>query len=158
MKNKEQIRAFRVFAIKEGTVIDHIPAKQALKIIQFLKLYNNEKIVTAGFNFPSKTLKLKDIIKIEGRELTEEEANQVAILAPTATINIIKNFDLVKKFPVMIPAQVEKIVICPNPKCITNNENMETIFYTKARGAKVDLQCRYCEKTFSQDDIKQYRV
>lgn len=158
MKNKEQIRAFRVFAIKEGTVIDHIPAKQALKIIQFLKLYNNERIVTAGFNFPSKTLKLKDIIKIEGRELTEEEANQVAILAPTATINIIKNFDLVKKFPVMIPAQVKKIVICPNPKCITNNENMETVFYTRAQGAKVDLQCRYCEKTFSQDDIKQYRV
>lgn len=158
MKNKEQIRAFRVFAIKEGTVIDHIPAKQALKIIQFLKLYNNERIVTTGFNFPSKTLKLKDIIKIEGRELTEEEANQVAILAPTATINIIKNFDLVKKFPVMIPAQVKKIVICPNPKCITNNENMETVFYTRAHGAKVDLQCRYCEKTFSQDDIKQYRV
>lgn len=158
MKNKEQLRAFKVFAIKEGTVIDHIPARQALKIIQFLKLHANEKIVSAGFNFPSKTLKLKDIIKIEGRELTEEEANQVAILAPTATINIIRNFELTKKFRVTIPDQVKKIVICPNPKCITNNENMETTFYAKAQGAKVNLQCRYCEKTFSQDDIKQYRV
>lgn len=158
MKNEKQQRAFKVFAIKEGTVIDHIPAKQALKIIQLLKLYTNDKIVTAGFNFPSKTLKFKDIIKVEGQELTESEANRVAIIAPTSTINIIRNFNLVKKFKVTIPSQVEKIVVCPNPKCITNNESMETIFYTKHIGQQVKLQCRYCEKTFLQEDIREYRT
>ncbi len=157
MKNEKEIRAFKVFAIKKGTVIDHIPAGQALKIIQVLKLFNNEKIVTTGQNFPSKTLGKKDIIKVEDRELTPEEANRVAILAPTATINIIRNFELAKKFHVTIPDMVEKLIICPNPKCITNNELMSTIFYTKNNNTEVKLQCRYCEKTFSQNDI-QYRV
>lgn len=158
MKNKEQSRAFKVFAIEEGTVIDHIPAGQALKIIQILKLHNNEKIVTTGLNFPSKTLKFKDIIKVESRELTASEANKVAILAPTATINIIRNFELVKKFPVNIPSRVEKIIICPNPKCITNHERMETIFYTKQYSTDTKLQCHYCEKIFVQNDIKEYSV
>ncbi|EKD43798.1 MAG: Aspartate carbamoyltransferase regulatory chain [uncultured bacterium] len=158
MKNDKQIRAFKVFAIKEGTVIDHIPAGQALKIIRILKLQNNEKIVTMGMNFPSKTLKKKDIIKIEERELTPEEANKVAILAPMATINIIRNFELAKKFKVEMPAQVEKIIVCPNPKCITNNEEMRTIFYTQENNNEVTLQCRYCEKSFLQEEIIEYQV
>ena len=79
MKNKEQIRAFKVFAIKEGTVIDHIPAGQGLKIIQILKLYSSEKIVTAGLNFPSKTLKKKDIMDFAGawKNISDEEAEKM---------------------------------------------------------------------------------
>lgn len=158
MKNEKQLRAFKVFAIEEGTVIDHIQSGQALKIINILKLDSSGKIVSAGFNFPSKTLKLKDIIKIEGRELNENEANKLALLAPTATINIIRDFNLIKKFKVTIPPQIEKIVICPNPKCITNHESMETIFHTKHNNSQIKLQCRYCEKTFLQSDIREYRT
>ena len=158
MKNEKQVRAFKVFAIEKGTVIDHIPAGHGLKIIQILKLYNNEKIVTTGLNFPSKTLKKKDIIKVEDRELTPDEANKVAILAPTATINIIRNFELVKKFKVEMPSQVDKIIVCPNPKCITNNENMETVFYTQINKDAVSLNCRYCEKTFLQEEIIEYQA
>lgn len=158
MKSEKQLRAFKVFAIKDGTVIDHIPAGQGLKIIQILKLQNNEKIVTAGFNFPSRAIKLKDIIKVESRELTPDEASKVAILAPTASFNIIKNFELVKKFQASIPEKIEKLIVCPNPKCITNNENMDTTFFAKVDGHKLKLQCRFCEKTFTQDDIKEYRA
>lgn len=158
MKNEKQLRAFKVFAIKEGTVIDHIPAGQALKIINVLKLNNSEKIVSAGFNFPSKTLKLKDIIKIEGRELNENEANKLALLAPTATVNIISDFNLTKKFKVAIPDKIEKIIVCPNPKCITNHENMDTTFHTKNSDKQIKLQCHYCEKAFLQSDIREYRT
>lgn len=157
-KNVKDLRAFKVFAIKNGTVIDHIKAKQALKIIQILKLYANDKIVSVGLNFPSKTQKFKDIIKVEERELTPEEANRVAILAPQATINIIRNFEVTKKFKVQIPEQVEKIIICPNPKCITNNEPMNTIFTAEVHKDEVKLRCKYCEKTFDQSEILGYNV
>jgi aspartate carbamoyltransferase regulatory subunit len=155
---KKDIRAFKVFTIKQGTVIDHINAGQALKIISILKLNSNDNIVTVGLNFPSKALKYKDLIKVEGRELNPDEANRVAILAPQATINIIRNFEVVKKFKVQIPEQVEKLITCPNPKCITNNEAMKTIFYVSASGQQVKLKCRYCEKTFDQSEIKSYNV
>lgn len=158
MKENKDLRAFKVFAIKNGTVIDHIKAGQALKIIQILKLYANDKIVSVGLNFPSKTQKFKDIIKVEERELTAEEANRVAILAPQSTINIIRDFDVVKKFKVQIPEQVEKIVICPNPKCITNNEPMRTIFNVEVHKNDAKLRCKYCEKTFDQEEIKGYNV
>ncbi len=158
MKNEKQLRTFKVFAIKEGTVIDHIPAGQALKIIQILKLYSHDHIVTTGLNFPSKTLGKKDIVKVENRELTQDEANKLAILAPTATINIIRNFELAKKFLVEIPKQLSKVIFCPNPKCITNHENMHTLFYTKKEKVGLKLQCHYCEKIFSQNDIKEYCV
>ena len=156
-KNKD-LRAFKVFAIKNGTVIDHIKAGQALKIIKILKLYANDKIVTVGLNFPSKTLKFKDIIKVEERELNPDEANRVAILAPQASINIIKNFEVTKKFKVQIPDQVEKIIVCPNPKCITNNEPMKTVFSVTVNKDQTKLRCKYCEKTFDQEEIKGYNV
>ena len=155
---KKDLRAFKVFTIKNGTVIDHIKAGQALKIIKILKLYENDKIVTVGLNFPSKTSKFKDLIKVEERELNPDEANRVAILAPQATINIIRNFEIVKKFKVQIPDQVEKIIICPNPKCITNNEPMKTVFSVTVNKDQTKLRCKYCEKTFDQEEIKGYNV
>lgn len=155
---KKDLRAFKVFAIKNGTVIDHIKAGQALKIIKILKLYANDKIVTVGLNFPSKTSKFKDLIKVEDRELNPDEANRVAILAPKATINIIRDFEIVKKFKVQIPDQVERIIICPNPKCITNNEPMKTVFSVTVNKDQTKLRCKYCEKTFDQEEIKGYNV
>ncbi len=160
-KKKElakDLRAYKVFAIKEGTVIDHIKAGKALKIIKLLKLDSNNKIVTLGLNFPSKTLKKKDIIKVEKKELTPEEANKVAILAPQATINIIRDFKVVKKFKVKIPTVVEKLLVCPNPKCITNNENMKTVFKTTVNKNIVKVRCEYCEKIFDQNEIKGYNI
>lgn len=154
----KDIRAYKVFAIKEGTVIDHIKAGKALQIIELLKLDSNNKIVTLGMNFPSKALKKKDIIKVEQKELTPEEANKVAILAPQATINIIQDFKVVKKFKVRIPTLVEKLLICPNPKCITNNENMITRFKTNVNKNSVKVHCEYCEKIFDQNEIKNYNI
>lgn len=154
----KDLRAYKVFAIKEGTVIDHIKAGKALKIIELLKLDSNNKIVTLGMNFPSKTQKKKDVIKVEKKELTPEEANKVAILAPQATINIIRDFKVVKKFKVKIPTVVEKLLVCPNPKCITNNENMKTCFKTTVNKNMVKVRCEYCEKIFDQNEIKGYNI
>ncbi|MFA6427141.1 MAG: aspartate carbamoyltransferase regulatory subunit [Candidatus Magasanikbacteria bacterium] len=157
MDRQKDIRAFKVFTIENGTVIDHIDAGQAIRIIQVLNLPAGQKIVTAGLNFPSSKMGFKDIIKVEHRELTQEEANKVAIFAPHATINIIQNFEITKKFKITIPPVIQSLVVCPNPKCITNNEPMESIFYVKENDTGLEFHCKYCEKVFGRDDVREYK-
>ncbi|MFH1790221.1 MAG: aspartate carbamoyltransferase regulatory subunit [bacterium] len=159
MKQKppKGLRAFRVFAIKEGTVIDHIQAGSALKIIQLLNLSADNKIVSVGMNFSSKGLKYKDIIKVEKRELTPTEINKVAIFAPQATINIIRNYKVAKKFKVEMPKLIEHVIVCPNPKCITNNDETDTVFKVLSKNGQLKMQCYYCEKIFKQDEIREYK-
>jgi len=150
-------KTLSVAAIENGTVIDHIDAQYALTIIRLLNLPGGKKLVTVGLNLPSQNMGRKDIIKVEGREITEKEANKIAILSPTATINIIKNYVVEKKFPVALPETIEYVVICPNRMCITNNERMmDTKFHVSHNGEEVRLKCHYCEKGFSQTEIKEY--
>lgn len=149
-----QPKTLLVAAIKNGTVIDHIPAGQALKIIRVLNLAAHQKLVTVGLNLPSRFMGLKDLIKVAERELTPDEANQVAILAPLATINIIKNYQVAKKFRVKIPEKIERLLACPNPKCVTNHEPTGSSFLISAPAKKdIKLQCRYCEKVFAPADF-----
>jgi aspartate carbamoyltransferase regulatory subunit len=146
-----------VAAICNGTVIDHITAGQALKIVHLLKLTEPQYLVTLGLNLPSKTLKYKDLIKVEGRELSSVEANQVAIFAPKSTISIINNYVIVKKFQVELPSFVQDIFSCPNPKCICNYEKISTVFFITPRYNLIQLQCKFCRKSFSQHDILIYK-
>lgn len=158
MDKQTTVRPYKVFAIENGTAIDHITDGQALKIIRILNLASNNNIVTVGLNFPSKKMGLKDLIKVEKRELTPEEISRVAILAPQATINIIRNFKVHKKFLAEIPAEIKKLMVCPNPKCITNNEPMDTIFHVQQAGQTIKLKCHYCERSYTQNDIKDYKI
>ncbi len=157
-KTTKDTRAFKVFTIKQGTAIDHITAGSALKIIRILNLAEHDKIVTVGLNFPSKRLGLKDIVKVENRELTPEEIARVAIFAPKATINIIRDFEVYKKFDAEIPEVIEYVVVCPNPKCITNNEQMSSKFHVLNEKNGLKLKCYYCERTFKQEEIKDYKT
>ncbi|PIZ94952.1 MAG: aspartate carbamoyltransferase regulatory subunit [Candidatus Magasanikbacteria bacterium CG_4_10_14_0_2_um_filter_37_12] len=158
-KTPEDLRAFKVYAIKAGTVIDHIQVGRAMKIIDILKLASHKSTVTVGLNFPSSNLGRKDIIKVENRELSPEEANRVAIFAPNSTINIIRNFKVADKFKVKIPEIINKIIVCPNPTCITNNETMSSCFHVSHNGDIniIKLRCKYCEKIFIHDDIREYK-
>ena len=145
-----------VSAIQNGTVIDHIEKGNALQIITLLNLPSEQKVVTVGLNLPSKEMEYKDLIKVEGRELTQEEVNEVAILAPNASINIINDYEVSKKFNVEIPKTIDYVVVCPNPKCITNNERMETKFHITQNDKGVNLKCHYCEKKYNKNEIKSY--
>ncbi|MFH1291954.1 MAG: aspartate carbamoyltransferase regulatory subunit [bacterium] len=152
------MKTLLVSAIKDGTVIDHIYTENALKIIRILNLPMLSKTVTVGLNLHSqKSDKVKDIIKVEERELTDEEVDRVAILAPNATINIIRNYEVIKKSQVKIPKKIKHVVVCPNPKCITNNDDTETVFKVIANGDHMKLQCHYCEKIFMQKEIREYK-
>ncbi len=152
-----QTKELSVAAIRQGTVIDHITAGQALLIARILRLPMADKIVTIGLNLPSKLMHTKDLIKVEGRELSPEEANQVALFAPEATISIIRDYHTVKKFAVSLPENISGFIVCPNPKCITNNERMFSNF-TVIAGQQIKVRCHYCEKIFRRDEINNFSL
>ena len=112
---------YKVTALKEGTVIDHLPAGSALKALEVLGDMGG-RVVTVGMYLESKKREQKDIIKIEKRELTEREVAKIALLGPHTTISIIRNYRVVDKLPVKIPDEIHGVVRCPNPSCITNHD------------------------------------
>jgi aspartate carbamoyltransferase regulatory subunit len=150
-------RSRSVPAIDNGTVIDHIQAGYGLKIIDLLKINDGRHVVTIGLNLESKLIGHKDIIKITGRHITPEEANQIAILSPEATINIVRNFRVESKYRVQAPDMIARIVVCPNSRCISNCSGMESRFEVQNFQGTLWLRCHYCEKSYSQSEIKGYR-
>ena len=150
---KDKLRTFKVYAIKNGTVIDHIPIGKALELVDLLNLRQWDKTVTVGIGFTSKKYGKKDIIKIENKELTTEETNKVAIIAPTATLNIIRNFERIQKEKLEIPDEIIDIVKFPNPPCITNHDNVKSKFFCEDK-KKLHLRCAYCERYFTENDIE----
>ncbi|OHC17305.1 MAG: aspartate carbamoyltransferase regulatory subunit, partial [Planctomycetes bacterium RIFOXYB12_FULL_42_10] len=114
-----------VSAIKDGSVIDHIDNKSTLKVAEILNIQNEEQVVLVGMNLESKFLGKKGIIKIGGKIIDQKEVNKIALIAPNATVNIIKDYEVVKKFPVVVPEVIENIVKCFNPNCVSNYHNLE---------------------------------
>jgi aspartate carbamoyltransferase regulatory subunit len=143
------MRAYRVYAIENGTVIDHIHAGKALKVVDILNLEAFNQIVTVGMNLESKKMVRKDIVKIENKTLSKEELNKIALIAPRATINIIKNHKVKDKFKVNVPEFMQNLIKCPNPKCITRNETTDSKFY-KVKEKPLKVKCYYCEKAFTE--------
>ncbi|NQV29619.1 MAG: aspartate carbamoyltransferase regulatory subunit [Candidatus Marinimicrobia bacterium] len=145
------MKVLKVDPIKNGTVIDHIPAGRVQRVLAILKPRPTD-IVMMGMNFSSKAMKKKDIIKIEGRELTQNEVNSIALIAPHAKVSIIREYQVAQKSKVEIPDRIVGLVSCPNPKCITNAEPMVTIFnHTESAGR--ELACQYCERVFTADEM-----
>ena len=131
-----------VAAIQNGTVIDHIPSNKTYQVAQLLGLHELQTPVTIGYNYLSKKLGTKGIIKVEDKFFTDEEISRLSVVAPNIVLNIIKDFEVVEKKTVTTPSEIKGIVKCNNPKCITNNEPMKTHFHV-SNGI---LTCHYCEK------------
>ena len=154
--SKDNKSELKIKAIENGTVIDHITANKALHILKILGLPNADTInVNVAMNVSSKEIGRKDILKIENRELDVKELNQVALIAPKATINIIRNFEPVAKYKVGLPDKIKSIIKCTNPKCITNYENepITPIFKVIQTHPPV-VRCHYCEKLIKTEDIE----
>lgn len=140
-------------AIENGTVIDHIPAEKTYEVAKLLNLQTLTEPVTIGYNLPSSKLGKKGIIKIADKYFTDEEINRLSVVAPKIVLNIIKNYEVVEKKTVETPDELHGIIKCNNPKCITNNEPMQTYFTVvdKAHGI---VKCHYCDKEQQLDDVK----
>jgi len=135
--------------IENGTVIDHIPAGMGLKVLSLLKPGRGSKVALL-MNVPSKRSGFKDVVKISGKVLDETEVNQIALVAPGATLNIIKSGTVVDKSGVRQPPELRGAAKCPNPNCVTNSERVETRFETQAAGT---LRCHYCERLFDAAEL-----
>jgi aspartate carbamoyltransferase regulatory subunit len=154
------IKELMVAAIEHGTVIDHIQAGQAMNIVKILSLQPKNRSVLIGLNLPSVKLGVKDLIKVESDDwhLTKKETSRIAVLAPQATVTLIKDYEPIEKYSVEMPPALEDIADCPNKQCITNHEPMATFFFVRPFAKKIELECRYCRKCFSHNQIKSYRV
>lgn len=145
-------KELQVNAIENGTVIDHIPADKLFDVINVLGVDKIENAVTFGANLTSKKLGKKAIIKIWDKFLEDDEVNKLALVAPSAKINIIRDYEVAEKKMVNVPEKVEAIVKCVNPKCITNNEYVRTKFDV-VNDSPIVLRCHYCEKLTDQEHI-----
>jgi aspartate carbamoyltransferase regulatory subunit len=142
-------KQLRVSKIENGTVIDHITGGQALNVLAILGIdRSGGETVSVVMNVPSDRLGRKDIVKVEGRELSDEELDVLSLIAPDASVNIVRNFDVVEKKTVNRPARVSGVLECPNHACIsTEDEPVEPVFEVLEDG----VRCEYCETIIRED-------
>jgi len=138
-----------VSKIKEGTVIDHITAGKALEVLKIIGIKSGSRErVSMAMNVESRKMGKKDIVKVEGKFIGDEELNRISLIAPKATINIIKEFEIIRKFNVSLPREVEGIIRCPNQNCMSNDEKepVKSFFRIEEDEGKVIARCEYCGK------------
>ena len=147
------MKKLEVSAIEEGTVIDQISSKSTFKVANMLNIQDIDQVVLVGVNLSSKKLGKKGIIKIGGKSLTQEEVNKIALIAPDATMNIIKDSEVVRKFKVAIPDDKEGFLRCFNPNCVSNHQNIRSRFHVISKNP-IKIRCHYCERLMGSDDIE----
>lgn len=150
---QETGKELKISAIASGTVIDHIPTDATFKVVEILDLERHKEIISIATNLQSKRIGLKGIVKVGGKNLTQDEVNKIAIVAPDATVNIIKDFKVKEKIKVKTPEVIDNVVKCSNPVCITNNEKVPTKFYIVKKDP-LQIKCHYCERAMGKEDIE----
>lgn len=140
--------------IERGTVIDHITAGHAFSVLKILGINGRGgHVVTVAMNVPSRKHGRKDIVKVESRELKPDEVDKIALIAPKATINIIRDFEVVEKKKVELPREIRNIVRCSNPSCVSNaKEPVEPSFAVESV-EPLRLRCHYCNRVMERGDI-----
>ena len=148
----ENKQALQVAALRDGTVIDHIPSEKLFTIVRLLGLEHMTNNITIGFNLESKKLGRKGIIKIAGKFFCDEEINRISVVAPHVKLNIIRDYEVVEKKEVQMPDELKAIIKCANPKCITNNEPMANLFHVVDKDNCI-VKCHYCEKEQKREEF-----
>jgi aspartate carbamoyltransferase regulatory subunit len=150
---RENKKEMQVAALKNGTVIDHIPSDKLFTVVALLGLEHLTNNITIGNNLDSKLLGKKGIIKIADKFFTNDEINRIAVVAPNVRMNIIRDYEVVEKRQLQLPDELIGIVKCSNQKCITNNEPMPTRFHVIDKDNCI-IKCHYCEKEQHREDIQ----
>lgn len=151
-RHKKKLK-LKVSAIKDGTVIDHIPSLNLFNVITILGLDIINNQITFGANLDSRKLGRKSIIKVADKFFEDDEINKISLFAPHAKLNIIKDYEVIEKRVVNIPEEIFGFVKCFNPNCITNHEKINTRFKVISN-EPIALRCHYCEKITGQKQIK----
>ncbi len=143
----------KIRRIENGLVIDHLPPGKALKILEILGVgeeFGGE--VSVAMNVPSSHYGRKDVVKLEGRNMDPRQINRIALVAPEATVNVVKNYEVVDKHVVQVPQVLESVVACPNANCITTIEGRPKLLLDQK--TPLLLRCAYCEKVYAENELK----
>ncbi|MGC8645657.1 MAG: aspartate carbamoyltransferase regulatory subunit [Thermoplasmata archaeon] len=148
-------RMLKVEKIRKGTVIDHIPVGRSLKVLKILRISSDPGVtVSIAIHVKSKKMGLKDVVKIEDRILDSSELNKIALVAEGATISIVEEYEVVKKFRVNVPDIITGIVKCSNARCVTNSEQSVVPSFTLVSKSPLTIRCHYCESEMEGDEIE----
>src|SRR3989338_3204755 len=148
--------ALRIQKIKNGTVIDHLPAGTALTVLRILGISRDYKNpVSVVMNVASKSLGMKDVVKVEDRILRAEETDKLSLIAPEATINIIRDYRVSSKSRVTIPNEFTGVLKCGNPSCITNMREPVTPVFTIEKKKPIVLRCEFCERIMEREMVEE---
>jgi aspartate carbamoyltransferase regulatory subunit len=147
-------KKLKVAALRNGTVIDHIPSNKLFKVVSILHLDSCLNQITLANNLESSKIGSKGLVKISDRALGEDETNKIALITPNAKINIIRDFEVVEKRALNLPEEIREIVQCTNPVCITNNQPVTTFFHVLKQNEEIMLKCHYCEREVKREDVK----
>ncbi len=153
---EEEKKKIKITPIEHGTVIDHIKKGQAMKVLKILNLIDREIdfIVSVAMNVDSSEGK-KDIVKVEDMELRNDELDKISLISPEATVNIIRNYDVVDKHRVELPEMTKGIVRCRNNNCITNQKEPVDSEFEVVGKDPVTLKCIYCKREIVGEEISE---
>ena len=153
MEETKMRKELQVSAIENGTVIDHIPTKSVFQVVKILGLQDCKEQILFGTNLESKKYGRKGIIKVANLFFQSDEINKIALVAPSATLIVIRNYQVVEKKKVEVPDHVNRFVRCFNPNCITNYEKIPTKFIVIDK-EDLRLECIYCEKVTDKNNLE----
>lgn len=149
-----ELNQLLVRRIKNGTVIDHIESPRALLVLNILNITGLEgNVITVALNVPSVKHIKKDIIKVENKFLEKKETDKLALIAPNATINIIKDYKLVEKRRIQLPDRIIGFFKCPNLRCITNTEDGLKSKIEIIDKKNVLMKCHYCARSITSNEL-----
>ncbi|MCL4333096.1 MAG: aspartate carbamoyltransferase regulatory subunit [Candidatus Thermoplasmatota archaeon] len=147
-------KMLKVEKIRRGTVIDHIPVGRSFQVLKILNISSDPGItVSIAIHVKSKKMGLKDVVKIEDRILDSSELNKIALIAEGATITIVEDYEVIKKFVVVLPDIITGILKCSNGRCISNMENSVKPSFTLLSKNPLTIKCHYCEREMETDEI-----
>jgi aspartate carbamoyltransferase regulatory subunit len=146
------VRELKLTPIKNGTVIDHVGNGLALEVLRILgvKDLDKDSTVSVALHVRSQKMGWKDIVKVENMELSPRKVNAIALIAPTATISIIRDFKVREKRVVDLPDRIVGVLRCPNSNCITHQHEPVESEFEVVRRRPVVLRCTYCERSVDE--------
>ena len=143
-------RTMQVEAIEHGTVIDHIPSQATLRVADLVSEPGDQVFI--GVNLRSSKVGLKGVVKVANRELPPATLSRLALIAPQATMCLIRDYKVVAKHPIPQPDSFVGVAACPNPNCVTNHERWHTRFLV-IQQRPLSVRCHHCERDFPGEEL-----
>ena len=138
--------------IRNGLVIDHIRAGLGIRIFNWLGLDRAGVPVAFIVNAPSKEMGKKDMLKID--ETIAIDYAVLGLIDHNITVNVIENEVITEKIHMTLPDRVENVLVCKNPRCVTQVEKSAPQVFVLSDRAKGVYRCEYCDEARGEIDLR----